>query len=588
MRTSGLRRTDRPEGVLHLVVLFGAAAVLLTEGLSLLHALRRGPLAVAWVGVFLVVAAWFRLKFVRPRLRPVEIGVWIVIAAIAAAIATAAWMSPPNSADAMAYHMPRVVYWAQNASVAFFPTTYYNQVMLGPMAEYLMLHTYILSGGDHFVNLLTFGAWLVAVIGVWSLAGALGLGTRGQAFAALFAATLPNGILQASGAKNDCLLTAWLVLMAYFAARREVMYAGLAFGLAVATKATAFLFAPPILVAIMLPIEKRPPYRLLLWLAGGALLINTPQFVRNMRLSGSPLGCDSAFCDGTFRWRNERLGWKATASNLLRNFSEQLGSRSAKRNQEVYDAVVRIHRALGLDPQDPETTWRWAVYVPPKNANHEADANNRWHLLLAALAVALALVRRQWKWVLYAGALAAALLLFCFYLKWQPFMARLELPLYVLAAPVAGWALESIRPAALALLPCLWLASIARLPATENWTRPLKGPASLFRTAREDNYFRDMVQWNNGPSYREAAERVAAAGCGMVTVDITWNQLEYPFEALLRDRNPRARFQHQGPACAVLCLDCAPEHREKLAQYAGYGPPVQIGRFWLFLDQFRK
>ena len=134
---------------------------------------------------------------------------------------------------------------------------------------------------------------------------------------------------------------------------------------------------------------------------------------------------------------------------------------------------------------------------------------------------------------MYAAGLLAAFLLFCLYLKWQPFLARLELPLFVVAAPLAAWALSRIRYPAIAFAACLFLIAGARLPLFENWTRPLRGPRNLFVTARDDNYFNDMSQWNNRASYMESVDRVSRAGCGVVAMDITENQLEYPFMALL-------------------------------------------------------
>jgi hypothetical protein len=567
------------------LVLGGAATALATEGFSPLHLLNRWTLAAFWLAM-LAFAVW-RL---RGRSLPYSRGsVWdcaecaiaVAIGAVAVCIALAAALAPPNSADAMAYHMPRVVYWAQAGSVNFFPTPYFNQVMLGPMAEYLDLHSYLISGGDHFINLLTFGAWLASIVAVSALAGAMGIGRLGQWLAALFCATLPDGILQASGAKNDWLLTLWLLSAVYFAVRRNAAFTGLALGLALLTKATGYLFAPA-----MLAVTMRWNRKTLAWLAAGVLLLNTPQYWRNFRLSGSPLGYDSAQGDGFFRWRNEHLGWRGTVSNVLRNGSEQLGARSERWNRGLYGAVLRAHEALGLDPQDPDTTWRWSRYEAPRNANHEANANNRWHLMVLVAALLVAVWRKERRWIWYGAALAAAFLLFCFYLKWQPFQARLELPLFVLGAPLAGWLLERLRPRALTALVCLFLLSGARLPAVDNWTRPLKGPNSLFQTSRDSNYFADMGQWGNRGSYLGAVEAAARSRCELVGIDISENQLEYPFQALLRKRRPEVRFVHTGVgnapgACAVLCLDCAASEK-KMEMYAAYGEPKTIGRFLFY------
>jgi hypothetical protein len=594
--------------VLRALVVLGTAAVLLTEALSPFHLLRRGPLLAAWIALLAAGAAYLwkrRPPIPRFACKPLHIGAAAIVAAILAIsciVGVTAILSPPNSADAMAYHMPRVVYWAQAGSVAFFPTPYFNQITLPPLAEYLMLHTYAISGGDRFVNLVAVLAFLGSIVGVSSLAAALGLKSRGQAMAALFCATLPAGILQASGAKNDWLVALWLVCLACFLLRRDTLFAALSLGFAVATKSTAYLFAPPLILALCLWCRPslRSAARLLAALALGVLLLNGSQYFRNLQLSGSPLGYDSAQGDGFFRWRNEHPGWKSTVSNALRHLSEQLGARSPRWNQAVYEAVLRAHAWLGLDPQDPDTTWRWSRYGPPRNANHEANANNRWQLLLLAAAVALAAFPHRRRWLLYPGGLVAAFLLFCFYLKWQPFLARLELPLFVLAAPLAGMLLESLRPAWLAVPVCLFLLANARLPLLENWTRPLRGPHSLWVETRDEAYFNDMGQWNNRDSYLQAVDLTARSGCDTVGLDISENQLEYPFQALLRRQRPRVRFVHTGVEnasaryypphpprpCAVLCLDCI-ANRKKLALYAPIGEPVAIGRFLLFLGPGR-
>jgi hypothetical protein len=333
----------------------------------------------------------------------------------------------------------------------------------------------------------------------------------------------------------------------------------------------------------------------------GALLINAPQYARNYELSGSVLGYDSAHADGFFRWRNETLGWKPAVSNILRNTSEQLGARSDSWNRRIYQTVVNLHLLLGLDPQDPGATWRWSNFGPPRNSNHEADANNRWHLLILVVALIVALyaagAQGERRWLCYALGPAGGFFAFCFYLKWQPYFSRLEAPLFVISAPLAAMAMARIRPAVLQAAVCLLLLSNARLALMQNWTRPLTGPVNLRNTPRPLAYFNDMAQWNNRASYLEAVNLTAASGCNLVGVDLERNHLEYPFQALLRERNPSVRFMHvsvgnpsaryalpDAQPCAVLCLDCA--GMEAKIEEHGPGRKVhEIGRFLLFTNR---
>lgn len=616
------RAETRREAFLLALILFGAYTAFSTELLGFLHALRPAFVSAAWLLLALGAAAVAIRRKGRAALSPVsrlEWPEWILLGGIVAVAALAgltAAASAPNSADALSYHLPRVLYWAQSGSVAFFPTPYYNQIMLQPMAEYLVLHTYLLSGGDHFANCVQFLGFCGSVAGVSLIARQLGAARRGQLLAALICATLPNGILQASGAKNDYLLAMWLVCYVYFLLRflalpgkKNLAACSLALALALFTKGTAYLFAPALTFGLIFPLW-RARGRVLAVIAAFALSIlavNGPLYWRNYFFSGSILGYDSAQGDGVFRWRNERPGAGAMVSNALRHVSEQLPARSEIWNRAVYQTVIHLHRWLGLNPSDPATTWPGVQYAPPRNSNHEANGNNKWHLLLFAFS-GFALLRpgaRRRNGLLcgvYAGILAA-FLLFCAYLKWQPFMARLELPLFVLCAVAPAVLMERFRGPAAALVLSLFLLNNSRHFLFENWTRPLRGPQSVLTTPRDNGYFADLGQWDapDAPireTYEQAAAITAQSGCRLVGIDSVRFQLEYPFQALLREKEPGVRFLHTGVAnassryetkpaprpCAVLCMNCAGDSsREQL--YSAWGPPARLHRFLLYLQK---
>jgi len=615
---------------LRAVVAAGVAGFAITEVLGAFGAIRRIPLLLCWMAVVAGAVFMFRsrpgrLDFrIRKTSRDPVVAICVLgTEAILALTAITAALSPPNSWDALAYHMPRVVYWAEQGSVRFFPTAYLNQITLQPLAEYFMLHSYVLSGGDRLVNFVQWFGSLGSIVGVSSLGGLLGAGRRGQAIAALFCATLPSGILASSSAKNDYFMAMWLVASVYFAARfvrssktSDALACGAALGLALVTKATAYLFAPWLLIAVVatgaIPRARALTSRVLAGFASAvilalllALLINTPQYARNFQLSGSILGFDSPYGDGLFRWKNDTFGWRQTYSNILRNVSDQLGGRGEKWNRQVYAWTLRAHQRLGIDINDPATTWRFASFAPPQNTNHEANANSKWHILILWLATVV-VARRAWRTrniapLLYAAALFCGFVAFCAYLKWQPYEARLFLPLLVAASPLAGLALDydprgfPLHPhLVLQIVLCIFLLSTARRPALENWLRPLEGPASVFRVARDDRYFTDIAQLHNAAAYQKSAQLLATWRCQAIAIDSTNLPLEYPLMALLREQQPGTTFVHAGvqnasrrlrppvpgAPCAVVCLDCAGD-QQRQALYSSRGA-TQVNEFIIF------
>src|SRR5262249_22908176 len=153
----------------------------------------------AWVLMTAAAAAvlWRgrrRLEWPRDR---VEKLCWAGVASVLLPVGLLAAASRPSVVDAMAYHMPRVVFWAQGQSLDPFPTSFPQQIALQPFNEYLMLHAYVLAGArDRFVNLVQFVSFAGCVLAASLIAQRYGADRRGQALAALFCATIPTAVLQ--------------------------------------------------------------------------------------------------------------------------------------------------------------------------------------------------------------------------------------------------------------------------------------------------------------------------------------------------------------------------------------------------------
>jgi hypothetical protein len=245
--------------ILLAAIAWGTIVTAVVETLSLFTAVTFGWVLLAWIAINLtLVALCLKLKIAKAaRLDfSVQIPLHLIlllagIVFIVITVGIIAIVAPPNTWDSMAYHMARVAHWIQNQTVAHYPTNYLPQLTQSPWTEFAILHLQILSGGDRFANLVQWFSMIGSLVGVSLIARELGASLSGQIFSAVFAATLPMGILQASSTKNDYAVGFWLVCLAYFILVaigskkiiKNSLPIGASLGLALLTKGTAYLYA---------------------------------------------------------------------------------------------------------------------------------------------------------------------------------------------------------------------------------------------------------------------------------------------------------------------------------------------------------
>lgn len=463
------------------------------------------------------------------------------------------WISPPNTWDSMTYHMSRVMHWIQNRSVLHYPTHILRQLHQNPWAEFSILHFQILSGSDLFANLIQWFSMVGATIGVSLIAKQLGASLRGQVFTAVISVTIPMGILQGSSTQNDYVASFWLVCFSYFAIllkdNGKPLYSlavGASLGLAILTKATTYIYAFPFMIWIGLSLIKSLRIKGL-WLIALILIIvtaiNFGHYSRNYDLYSNPLGPGKE--GENFKYSNDIFTIQSVVSNAIRNIGLHISTPFKRVNSLLESGIYKLHRVIGIDPNDTRTTWGGTEFHISGLSRHEDSAGNLLHLALIIATIPV-IVLRQWKQkdsIYYLVCLVGAFILFSLYLKWQPWNSRLHLPLFILWAPLIGLSLSKIRLHNTANLYIAILLLGALPYVLTNRSRPIVSQESIMATSRIKLYFR------NRPSliepYISSAQFILKSQCTDIGLMLGIDDWEYPFWILLRENAKRTiRIEH--------------------------------------------
>jgi hypothetical protein len=558
----------RPEAVsiqwARAAVVGGVVLVLSTEALSLFNALTRRGVGLVWLAAAMVVGVhlWRRRGTLAMPSLPAGVIARVLSASVVVLVAVLGLVAlavPPNTWDAMTYHVARVAHWAQQGSVAHYHTTIPRQLFQPPGASFVTLNLYLLAQGDRWINLVQWASMVGSLVGVATLAALLGGGTRARVLAVTVAATIPIGVLEATTAQNDYVEAFWLVCLAVFVlAGQGPVLVGFALGLALLTKGSGYPFAAPLVAWWGVDVIARKRGRAVGTLAIVGLLavaVNAGYYTRNLAWYGAPLGPSR---DGAFVYANERHGVLPLISVAMRNLAMHAATPWPAINARVTRVVEWLHGWAGLDVNDPSTTWYQTRFaIGPLRATEDV-ASNGVHLVLIGMSFGAALIwRRPRTLAIYTVALVLSFLAFSAIFRWQPWHTRLELPLFVLAAPVVGLALDRRR--LMGPLVGVGLLAVAWVTLLFNATRPPIGGRDVFRTERTEQFFvgrRDL-----GAGYRAAASRIKSLGCRRVAVWFEGDAPEYPLWVLTGAPWNGVRIEHlnmEGSVPSACALFMAP------------------------------
>lgn len=230
---------------------------------------------------------------------------------------------------------------------------------------------------------------------------------------------------------------------------------------------------------------------------------------------------------------------------------------------------------MDLDVNDPRTTAAGSFKVSVPRTN-EILVGNPLHAILILITYCIVIWRRKklnMDLLAYAAVLVGSAVLFSFLFKWLIFGTRLQLPFFVLSAPLFGIIFGEDQRATLGtilgfilLLGSLpWVLSIDSRPVIPSENRSLVG--SVLSESWTDLLFA------NGSYLKEPARdmviQINEAGCSEVGFMLTGNSVEYPFWAMFGAPRTEMHFDWivsgtpssglssaDFDPCAIICDNC--------------------------------
>ena len=461
---------------------------------------------------------------------------------------------PPNNWDSMTYHLARIPNWIGNGTINHYPTHIYRQLYQPPFSSFLNLHLALLNSTDYLSNTIQLFYLLGSIAVIISILNIYKASIKTKILAVVLTLTIPEVLLQASSTQNDIIVSFFILSCGYFAIKSykaplikgNYFYLGASIGLALQTKATAYIFLTPVLlifgVYFIISTIKTKEFKKISYSISVIILtlaLNFGHYNRNYKLTGSLLGVDKT---ESSMYSNQAMSPSLFFLNLLKNASLHIGPFPVNKFSERL--TVFLHDILDVKTNNIETNFNGIEYQgAPNTPIHEDTAPNFLHFYLILVSIpilVISLIKRKINQEINLIVLSIFLLqivFFCGYLKFQIWHTRLHTPLFFLSIPLVMLALNISPNLKLILkkfLPFFMLYSI--FIVVFNKSRPLINTGFTNRISifddRYEKYFSNQPELY--PEYKNILSILESQKNQNIGLILNIDSWEYPlFSSLI-------------------------------------------------------
>lgn len=494
----------------------------------------------------------------------------------------AALFTVPYNFDSMTYHLGRIAHWIDNQSVNHFITNIDRQNYSPVLAEYNLLHMYLLTGSDSFLNMLQYAAMPVTSLYIYKCARMLGTDRSFSIFGAFLFVTMPLTISQSVTTQNDLFGAMWFALFLYYLLRfihmehlvfkkdtlKLLFFTALTVAFAFLTKtsicASMIFFLPWLLIVRLQKKDKLLSLIQSACFAGVSIAaVISETIIRNL-LSAGTIMPDTA--SGNIMVATKNVGYIIV--NILKNYSLILTQHlSDALNGFICRIAIHTGAALQVEVNNEAISFHGFDYIRHMNRganmySHDITPSAFVGYLaffcgiLLLILIIKSIIKRPKNTSVSTGFGISCWLSFGFImalLRWQPWGTRLMYPALamtvIMTANLLSYLARKITKKGILLIPLASLSLFLAIPSIVYNTEPAWENLKEGCANRLSHYFTFNKRYD---SYQELSDELlslnrqadAPSDVHRIGVLISGDGYDYPLWLTFRQKMPEVRLEH--------------------------------------------